>query len=294
MLKKNAEWISKHSRQILVSSLVLALVGFSTYAATFSGSFRKCVSHRLTDYRREEGRQFFPTGEVLLVCEGVTLDENGELVTALATVALVISTILLWIATREADRTNRISANAAKAAAEIAERSLTDLEGPFLFPVILTNDIFSLLRPFRVYDHFSSPHNPARPTIEFTFKNYGRTPALPLNMSAVFFIGDGNDRRGDPLGNSFIIETLIGPGDSAAVTIERNMQDTIDTWDDYRTVMAGTSRIFFKGAILFSDIFGNRYEQTFCLSWSPIRDGFVVWNPQMNRRRRILGSESSG
>lgn len=223
------------------------------------------------------------------------VDDPATVVTALATAIMAVFTGLLWYSTtklwKESIRAGNISekaANAAKKSAEIAERSLIDLEGPFLFPIVESNDVEESLAGFKAYPN--TPQEPARPTISFRIKNFGRTHALPATMVAAFFYGFADDKHGDRSITGHTPESLIEAGGTSISDFQRSMTFPIDK-ATYVQLEKGALEIYLRGKIHYYDLFGNKYVQSFCLRWFRDPDAFMAWGPTRNRRERIRGSE---
>jgi hypothetical protein len=118
MLKRTVQYARKHQR-------LCAWIAFGTFlllllwGATWSPSYSQCNGNAEADYSDYEGPSLFEGVSTFVICENRTIGQNGEFITALATVALVLSTILLWSATRQS--------------VDIANRALNDLERPWVF-----------------------------------------------------------------------------------------------------------------------------------------------------------------
>lgn len=223
------------------------------------------------------------------------IDIADGIVSTLATVFIAIFTIVLARVTgrqakltRELSISTTVAAEAAKKSADIAQQSLTDLEGPFLYPIIETETVYDSLHALGVFTHTYpslDPDNPVIPVISLKFKNYGRTPALLQSISAVFFYGEPHDNHPDRLAG-FASEMLIDAGDVSTTAVDRRLIKGIGK-TEHQGVMNGVGKILLRGSIIFFDIFGNRYEQTFCLAWRPHTHKFMAWGTDSNRRRRL-------
>jgi hypothetical protein len=176
-------------------------------------------------------------------------------------------------------KATQTAADAAKKSADVAERALVDLEGPYLYPNILPNSIQDSFKAFTWYE--KSPHT-AQPSISFTLKNYGRTLALPQSLIATLFFGGPDDVFKEEAGWSH--ETLLGPGESSQ-PIERQMLKPIGM-EEYKSIIEEKTRIFLRGSVVFYDVFGNEYMQAFCLARHPKTHRFTTWGVTRNARRR--------
>jgi hypothetical protein len=184
-------------------------------------------------------------------------------------------------------KATQTAADAAKKSADVAERALVELEGPFLYPVAITNDIRDSFRRFILNDNPATPHNPAEPIIKFAVKNYGRTPALPQSVIANLFSGMPDDtsftEKAEQMG--FTNEVLLASDTTSGTVFECKIIKGIDK-AEYDKITGGVARIFLRGTIVFYDIFGNEYMQPFCWAWDPKTDRFAAWGLPRNKRIR--------
>jgi len=203
-----------------------------------------------------------------------TVDNPVNVYTALLTfftAVLAISTIGLWVETKRTSNVAKTSAEAAKKSADIAERSLVDLEGPMLYPVIDKNHLKSISNKTDIF------------TIIFNIKNYGRTPALPgrLQYSVSSVTSDHQTGRVSMLLSDAVIESH---GTSSPITTEPI------SFTDAEDVMAGRKVLNLLGSIYYHDMFGNQYEQVFCLIYD---SGYKVFIPiGQNARKRIANEQT--
>lgn len=93
MLKRILSW----------GALVLA-VCLLLGAATLSSSYRDCDANRQKTYAQKNKPDFLEKSGTFIVCEGVSGDANGELLTALATIAVAAFTLTLWLTSKEQGR----------------------------------------------------------------------------------------------------------------------------------------------------------------------------------------------
>jgi hypothetical protein len=140
-----------------VLSAVLIAVAALIYLATLSSSYRQCDSDRQQGYSQYGEPNFFEKSGTLIVCEGATIDANGELLTALGTLAVASFTLTLWLATIEQGRLTRESIGLARKTAQ---------------------------RELRAYVNLREGGINRGRQIEITFKNFGQTPAYQLSFWA--------------------------------------------------------------------------------------------------------------
>ena len=198
--------------------------------------------------------------------EYAAIEAGAAVVGAIFTIVLACSTTLLWVVTRRTAKT--------------AEGALIDLEGPFLHPVITSNNIQKSFSNFVVHDHPSSPHSPVQPVVKFSLKNYGRTLALPQSLIASLFFGVADEQFNETGG--LTNEIQLGPGERSA-EIERAMIRHISI-ANYQEIRDEKIRIFLRGTVIFWDIFGKGWMQLFCFAWNPKTDRFQIWGRERNRR----------
>jgi hypothetical protein len=106
MLKKTIQ------RYALVAALVAIPSGLLIWASTYSASNEACQAERHTGGNDRAGR----AKEIayFAVCEGVTIDVNGELITALGTLAIAAFTLTLWLTSKEQGRLTQASIKLAR------------------------------------------------------------------------------------------------------------------------------------------------------------------------------------
>jgi hypothetical protein len=137
-----------------------------------------------------------------------------------------------------------------------------------------------------MYDHENSPVGDARPNVTFVIKNYGRTPALLRSVSAQF--DHLTEMVAEPHTNIFAdhaVEPVLEAGQHTSRTFTKVVTVPISR-EAYRSIQAATSRLFLYGEVIFADIFGNDYTQTFCLAWDNSSKGFIPWSSRYNQRKR--------
>jgi hypothetical protein len=82
---------------LAVAAIFLGFIVLA-YVATLSASYGECATKHQQSYFKQNAPDFLEKAGTVLVCEGVTADANGELLTAIATVLLTIVTGgLVWL-----------------------------------------------------------------------------------------------------------------------------------------------------------------------------------------------------
>ena len=181
-----------------------------------------------------------------------------DAVVAIATAFLAIFTYRLWVSTNHMWK-------ATKRSADIAERSLTDLERPFLY--IQITHTGAALAELGVM-------NITGDDIKYRFVNYGRTPAHLVNYIhevRTSPVADGPVILPPPIDPHTKIREIFPEGTVIAQGKHREFTCNIMTdlggdnlIDVLAGVMAGTHNALLQGYIRYEDIFGRRYLCGFC------------------------------
>ena len=208
-----------------------------------------------------------------------------------ATISLDKSTKKLWRAGKKQYGVVKQAADAATSQAKTAESALTDLETPFIYPVIKKDDFKEAFMGFVKYAETTT--DTAQPIITFTLKNYGRTPALLQSVAAVsdHFTKMPEKPRVDILAD-YAVDYILPVGEETKKTFSKEVRIPIDLMA-YKSIKANNSRIFLYGEIKFTDVFGNSYIQSFCLASDYAGKGFIPWGAEYNKRERHKNSTDS-
>jgi hypothetical protein len=191
---------------------------------------------------------------------GPFLDGHGEAVTAAFTVVLAISTIMLWISTRDA-------AVAGSHTAEIAERALTELEAPIIGVKIVSPGI----------EWDLGKKNFTGGILKYKFVNHGRTAATLYEIFDDVRIvrpGEGlpphvKPVRGPPLPYGVFVPPN-GETEPFSFNIFASMLGVVSTPGALQTTVP-----FFLGTVRYGDIFGNMYTMGFCFMFDDIGNRFI-------------------
>jgi hypothetical protein len=171
-----------------------------------------------------------------------------EIITAIFTVVLAVSTVFLWLATLRS--------------AKIAERALTDLERPFVGIEIIPSQATELEQ----FEQGAIPNS-----LQFWFVNYGRTPATITQLADQLELCTPGQFP-EPFDtttaqNEFPkFGIIIGANNEKSPVSSRSYFDSecIPT----RDLPSSAGNLFLLGFIRYRDIFGNRYRMGFCLKWT--------------------------
>lgn len=190
-----------------------------------------------------------------------------------ATTALAFFSILQGIFLYRADKTARISADAAKQSADAAALNagiIPKMERAFVFfDSAESNDLGSAL----ISNMLSAIPTPQQSIIKITygFKNHGRTPAIvtTVNVEARYFETGSPERlERDPLPMPLIVSGEDGPPDGE--------YGCAITGGEFRKAKAGEGRIFFWARLVYRDVFDTPHETGICAHWDFRESRFVV------------------
>jgi hypothetical protein len=178
---------------------------------------------------------------------------------ALLTGGLVISNAIQFIFLYRADKTARVSADAAKLNAE----AVIGAERAHLFVIVVENNVHVAMRGVRLYggDQSAAMHDSRIPrvTLDFVIKNTGRTAAVLRDVSYQFLQADAEtiDWR-----YSFA-DTIVVPvieGNSQTEPATPCVAESELTIADGRAALDDERPLFFYGFVTFRDIFKRDYQ----------------------------------
>jgi hypothetical protein len=288
------EHLRKHWRSWVLIALcffVLCLVAAETDV------FQECMNHSYYESSDHEP----PKGFAVIIsqlgwtqrCGGEFLIKDGEGITAFFTLVLGIATIGLWFstrdlwkagerqlrATRQAALASIVSAKAAKKSAAVAERSLNDLERPWIFvhlapdlknppeqPSAAEGTIYPVVRMTDPSDEI--------PLAVFDIANHGRMPAIIegcwIELGRAEIVGTGADIETGLVRDEF--QGAIGPGEKRENLFvdcpagrEYGVVVNIITGESHPVPTVGQDEIFvFYILIRYVDVAGGRHASSFC------------------------------
>jgi hypothetical protein len=201
-------------------------------------------------------------------CAFIAAGENGEAITALSTFILAAFTFTLWRATSGMLRVTesqeehvRISAEAAHKSAVVAEKTLTDLNRPYLFVHVI-----SFVPP----NPDSTGESVSQPNFSLGYTNHGRTPAvlqeswLDVNIDART---PPPDNYLDSIFSSIDENHVVSAGELSPVNFiqlsEKMDPSKLEKFKHYELF------IHCIGRVHYADIFGNEYKSAFCFIGMP-------------------------
>jgi hypothetical protein len=97
-MQKMGKWLRENSVLVGLGIFVLFLAGW-TLAMTFSDSYKECEGNRAAEYASPYNPGHYEIIASFFRCQGTSLDANGELLTAISTLAIAAFTLTLWLVT---------------------------------------------------------------------------------------------------------------------------------------------------------------------------------------------------
>jgi hypothetical protein len=265
-----------------IIAIAVLLIGAAFVVGSFfiSPSSQKCISnaeqYQGTEPQKERSAHFFVS--TIPRCIGEFLEANNAVVTAIATAIIAIFTVMLVVVTdRQAKLTRR--------SADIAERALTELEAPFL-GLKVTEPGFGAAWISKDRCRITKTYN----GLTFCFVNYGRTPAVLLELHDRLQIcgkGEMPDLEWKPAerGKPYPYGVLIGPDKPSADSF-RLFEDFIKK-EEFESFEKEESDFFLVGRLRYRDIFNRISEMGFCAMFDRATSGFVMeGNERYNYCRR--------
>jgi hypothetical protein len=307
----------KYARTLLVWCCVTLVLTIAAWGATYSPSYRKCVSDHANHKGGDKGsnlNESIASGSgvevlpVFLLCEGAFIDENNGTITALATLAIAAFALTLWRATtgmlnaagEQSGAMERSIAESAKSAAAIEDvaKSMsrnTELIGD----TVAANKVIAerqrvfgqmqmrayltiLVGSFYEQDFGKNASLQIHPTI----LNTGNTPAHEVSYRGCIVV------RPFPPGPDFDLTMPPLPEEGSRITIgphqTTSMPFNADRWYSDEEIaeikLARDSRVYIYGTVNYIDVFGYPHFTNFCYStvWSVQGAPMGIWTRRHN------------
>jgi hypothetical protein len=173
------------------------------------------------------------------------------------------------------------AASAAKRAADIAERALTDLEGPHLH-----------LSADSGYSNGRMTSTETDPSVYFVFKNYGRTPAILTQLKAALVLS--SETPSTPP-STFTTERagryVVGEGETTFDVMKERFSSRISledlTAEQRENLRLQPGSVLFYGHAIYESVFGDQYA--FGWGFRPISGGGFIpaGGSAYNYRRKV-------
>jgi hypothetical protein len=174
----------------------------------------------------------------------------STVIIAAFTVALVFSTIGLWVATNRAAAT--------------AEKALLSLEGPMLFLVDVKDRIFPQAAADRLYPGSAPP-----PEVDFFLFNTGRSTAIVQRIKSELMLLES-----DPPDPDFTDKVQRRSGVTVIAANVKTLPLTCKfhrslTADELERLRAGSLSLYLMGAVTYGDTLGYRNNYVFFSKFIP-------------------------
>jgi hypothetical protein len=213
-----------------------------------------------------------------------TADDPVAIFTAVlagGTLALFgVAIIQIYFLTK-ADKTARISADAAKQSADVAERSLEQVSAPYLDVTITPKAaIHHLIGGAIVVDFMHDIF------AEYTLNNYGQSPAIVLEIYqyCVRMLGIPGEIPFPPL-HTNLYQTFIVGGMKESQPLPINFPNG-------GISDLGPELIWVGLQIRYRDVFRNQYISTYCATYNLHRATFTTYGGAgRNDRRKLMGDD---
>jgi hypothetical protein len=240
---------------------ILVFVLGAIWILPSSSSFQSCVDKQRAAESQQVKENPPPivlsnNAAICVRCTGHVLYEYRDAITAIATVFIAAFTFTLWRSTK---RMTQATAESVR----IAERSLADLERPYIY----------VFNPsgFKIDLNREDPFN----YFQYSIANYGKTPARIESAFVGISAGIGPKHPDAVLGwHDFLVSPLFVSGErrdnpTASVPNEIQIIETADENGQYDTpVLTDGSEFFLWIIIKYSGPFSKGHETSACWRWS--------------------------
>ena len=177
------------------------------------------------------------------------------------------------------------AAHAAKSA-DASVRLQTDLESPFVYPVIKGNPLPDIYGKLANQDNPRSPFTTTNPVVHCALRNHGRTPAL-LQFAIVDLAHYTMMPEEMPITRppNFAVPPILGPDTESTQLQAARIAIPLDR-EALESIAARTSFLFLFGEIHFGSVDGTAFRQIFCMAYDRQARTFTPWHPRLNQRQK--------
>jgi hypothetical protein len=243
----------------MLKQLAILFAAITVFAAAFllverssSPFFQSCISEGGGDKGEETAKESHHRISSVVIryvrCTGRFVDGHGVGITAIFTIVLSASTILLWIVTNKA-------AEAAKAAAE----HIPVVEGAFVYVLKVEEDLFGDRLNWIEKDQFEG----GMPRVQIRLKNFGKTPAF-IERFAVHLNCIGTDINVSGKEVHIQPNTIIGAGEESPPASSPSLRIEITLTAAQATrIKKGSAAILLRGTLVYSDIWESQWTAPF-------------------------------
>lgn len=237
------------SAGMLSAALVTLALGLLIWASTHSASYEYCQAERHSG--QADKHDFHKEIAYFFVCEGVTIDVNGDLMTALGTLAIAAFTLTLWLTSREQGRLTEIAIRDARVASQRELRAYVSAVPDKAF----IND-----------GHFC---------VIVKVENRGNTPAFETRCLWALTVGsppgaENTEFKFTNPDNDPIPTFVLYPGDSNSSVRPYKLSEA-----DLANIIAGSAVFRAYGVVEYRDAFNEAQVGTFNCFLDG--DGYKLW-----------------
>lgn len=184
---------------------------------------------------------------------------------SLFTLALVISTTLLWFSTEKLARLGAQQSRDMKTSLEISKQAADALtaseRGNLIERISIVRDIDAAYYAKRFSHSPTMPPSEISILWEFNFKNYGKTPATITAFSGNLVLEEtapefDKDFFRHVTSAAALDQYTISGGDSSGAIVKTNTFSI--SWDQSNRMVRGTLHFWFIGHVVWEDVFQQR------------------------------------
>jgi hypothetical protein len=263
--------------------LVLILAAIITFADWFSSPLQPCnlplQQHGEAGKTNESAKEYCSAGKVVALWRGVgqTIDSWHDDLTAASTIVIAVFTTILGIFTVSLARSTRIAADSSKESAV----ALTQSERAHVFITIINQRFMESWTEAELNRVTSNNMVGVPVSVEFAFKNYGKTPAILKEVCRDIILMPTFPDSIEYFPVHFIPSArVVAAGESTDAW--KCMQTHISKQDLNAVIRAQTSYWFF-GRVLYDDIFGGGHEHRFIYQYNSAHGWSTFHHPEYSK-----------
>jgi hypothetical protein len=241
----------------MLKQLTISLAAITVFFAAFlllerssSPFFQSCISEDGSNKGEETAKESDSRiGSIVIPyvrCTGRFIDAHGVGITAIFTIILSASTILLWVVT-----------NTAAEAAKVAAEHIPTVEGANVYVLLKKETVEEDLQMIGMPNGLIRRDFTIK--IQVSLKNFGKTPAVIERFTVRLSYG----REKQIFGAVAYIQpnTVIGAGDEIEPPLI--VSAPVLSKDDAEKIWRGESSLTLGGVLVYRDIWGNKWSAPF-------------------------------
>jgi hypothetical protein len=297
--------VRRHPRTFLVWGFIALVVATIAWGATYSPSYRKCLSDHANQDRKDKqsnlnepvkGGAGVEVVPVFVMCEGAFIDENNGTLTAIATIFIAAFTLTLWRATNRLWESGEKQIDVAQKSAIAALRqanAVVALESPI--PVIAGIKLVQYLDRF-AKESMADPIT-AGPVPDFcrvltNFINIGRSPMRVDGFSIEWEITRDLPAERRYRNTRQPWDTWLRERESVWFRVDPQCEIEL-TADQHRRIRDGQEHLWVYGRVFYSNFMKEHSIIGFSFRWN-LANGFErIQHTAYNYEENASGSEPS-